>query len=222
LLTADQRSELDRILKAREEKCADVKSLRCRFTRWEYDSVFNTTKIDSGHWKLLASGEGSFEVEGPQPEKWVWTKDSICEFNYAKRQLIKHHLPLALQRRLVWFFTFHDELLLESDSAALEKAYFLRVVTPPEAKGQIWLEFLPRFTDDAACFSRAVLILDKNDLLPFALQVSAPHGKSRTVYRLEDVVVNDPALAAASAFDPIAPDGWETIEVPSPKSTLAP
>ena len=57
-------------------------------------------------------------------------------------------------------------------------------------KGGISPEAYPKFQKDAANFQKSELILKTDGMVPAAMQVHAL-GKQRTVYKFDDVVIND-------------------------------
>jgi hypothetical protein len=67
----------------------------------------------------------------------------------------------------------------------LKKRYWMRIITPPNATDQMWLEALPRFQADAANFSKVELILRSRDLMPFAIQIFKPGGRDQDVYQFD-------------------------------------
>jgi hypothetical protein len=95
----------------------------------------------------------------------------------------------------------------------------MRIVSPADAEDQVWIEAYPRFEEDAAHFERAELILTKNNMKPYALQIHASDGQNRTVYQFHDVQRNDARLLGEDHFRWPTPPGWKRIveEPPDPK-----
>ena len=50
----------------------------------------------------------------------------------------------------------------------IKARYWLRVITPSDAKGEYWLEAWPKSRYDSANFQRVEIILDEKDYLPKA------------------------------------------------------
>jgi hypothetical protein len=100
----------------------------------------------------------------------------------------------------------------------------MRVVTPPAVQGQIWLEAFPKHQADRANFARATVILDGVTLLPNAIEVHLPNGKSRHVHQFANSVVNQNALVRFLQGDftkPALPRGWVKVE-DTPRAVQAP
>jgi hypothetical protein len=105
--------------------------------------------------------------------------------------------------------------LFGAKAERLKQRYFLRLVTPPTVKNQHWLEAYPRFQADASNFYKAQLILSADKLMPGAIQITEPDGKTNTVYVLTDVTVNGLWAAIGPDFaKPKAPLGWKRVVNP--------
>jgi len=233
-LTPQQQAVVDWVLQRWEQRGSQIKTYECRFTRFEYDSVFGDGKtplfVDQGEIKYIAPDKGLFRVlpsEGKgqtREEQWICNGESIFQFDYQKKQLIEHKLPPDLRGQAISEGPLPFVFGAKADT--LKRRYYVRIVTPPNAEGQIWLEAWPRWQADAANFQRATVILTADEMLPFAIELVAPNGKSRTVYRLQDPKVNarnllDPLnLFKQSWLNPRTPVGWKKIvEEPPPRQT---
>ena len=93
--------------------------------------------------------------------------------------------------------------------------YWIRINTPADAKGQIWLEVYPKYQQDAANFFRIDLILSAENLQPFALQIHDSTRQSRTVYQFQQITVNGNRLGEFLKFnDPFrvdVPRDWKIV-----------
>lgn len=233
-LTPQEEAYLDRVLQAWEQRSKGVKTFACNFTRWEYDPVFGDAAkpryIDQGRLKYAAPDRGMFRVmqtqkngkmvsiEPERAEHWICDGKSVFEYNYQKKQLIQHKLPPELRGKAIEDGPL--PFLFGAEAAKLKQRYFLRVITPRDVQGQVWLAAYPRLQQDAANFKRAELILTIQGMTPFALRTYSPNGKNRTVYQFQDIVVNDPWRHLK--FDPfiaITPPFWTKIvkEPPAPQ-----
>lgn len=237
-LTPEEERVLQQVLQRWEEATSRVKTLECRFTRFQYDPVFgppNTpVAIDQGEIKYLAPNKGLFrvfqpkDVSEPRAEQWICDGKAIYEFDYAKKQLIEYPLPPEAQQRPVSAGPL--PFVFGAKAAELRDRYFLRVVTPSHAQGQVWLEAWPKWQSDAANFQRATMIILWQDMTPFALELVEPNGKNRTVFRFQDVKVNqknllDPlGLFEESWVRPRTPPGWTRIvrELPAAEAAQRP
>ncbi|MBN1908194.1 MAG: hypothetical protein JW818_00510 [Pirellulales bacterium] len=230
--TADQQQYLDQILKAWEAKSDWIKTFEAQFTRYEYDPVWALMKNDPeyrrtgvlkekskdiGVLKFKKPDKGFFKVDGPRPEMWLCDGKSIFVFDFDKKQRNEYPLPPELQGKAIEDGPL--PFLFDSSAEKLKARFWVRAVRPPPGvQDQAWLEAYPRRQRDAADFSRADLILNIRTMLPVAIQLHAPNGKSRTSYAFEEkrMVINHSDPLAILKGDPFSanrqtPGGWETL-----------
>ncbi len=224
-LTPEEELALHRVLQRWEEATSRVKNLECRFTRFQYDPVFGSgttpVAIDQGEIKYVAPNKGLFRVfqppnvTEPRAEQWICDGKAIYEFDYVNRQLVEYPLPPEAQSRPVSEGPL--PFVFGAKAAELRDRYYLRIVTPSHAQGQVWLEAWPKWQNDAANFQRATMIILWEDMTPFALELIEPNGKNRTVFRFQDVKINarnilDPlGLFEESWLRPRTPPGWTRV-----------
>lgn len=228
-LTTQQQLELDQALKGWQDNSSKISTLTCVFTMWEYDGVFgpqNKARSESqGEVKFIAPDKGLYHVVeikdfnaaigAFQPaqrdgEYWMCTGKAIYEFNGPKKQLIERPLPKELQGKAISDGPL--PFLFGVEAEKLKARYFMRVITPPNVKDQVWIEAYPRFQQDAANFQRVEIILSTQNMLPFAMQLYLPNGKSRTVYQFKDVAINGLIQGLLKHFfEPRTPAGWTKI-----------
>lgn len=220
-LTPHEEANLDWILNTWQQRSAKVKTLKCGFTRWEYDPVFGNpykpSFVDEGEINYRAPDKGTFWVKKPKErqERWICDGKSIYQYDFGKKLLIQHELPPELQGKAIVESPL--PFIFGAEAAKLKQRYFLRITTPPDVQGQqTWLEAYPRQQRDAASFKRAELILTNKNMTPYALQIYAPNGQNRTVYQFQDIVVNDPLAFLKNPFHPLTPPFWKkTVEKPA-------
>jgi TIGR03009 family protein len=217
-LTPQEAAEVDNILQQWQARSAAVKTFEAKFKRWEWDPVFGPPDKpkfeDLGIVNYGAPDKGLFQIEGERAEKWICDGKAVFEFNYAKKELIEHRLPPELQGKAIAQSPL--PFLFGAQAQHLKQRYFIRLITPPNAQGQTWLEVFPRFQQDAANFKRAELILTNKDMTPFALALYSPNGKSHTSYQFYAMVVNDPlGFIKGNPFVAKTPGGWtKSIDEP--------
>ena len=239
VLTPQEQAAMDRILDAWEQAGKPVRTFQCSFTRWEYDATFpvkptkenpNGAKyIDHGTIKYEAPDKGFFEATGflmdipkvRRQEKWICDGKSVFVYEYAKKppQLTESPLPKELQGKDIVDGPL--PFLFGAKAQKLKQRYYLRIITPANAQGQVWLEAFPRFLADARNFKRALLILKTTGMIPVALKTYLPGGNDSQVYTFDDVVVNDPlgwrGIFGGDPFQASTPFGWKkVIEKPDP------
>jgi TIGR03009 family protein len=231
-LTQQDEAQLDRVLKAWEQKSKDIKTFDCSFKRWEYDPVFPKPNADPnapayieiGILKYAAPDKGVFRVlsqDGPdgkpvpidadRAEHWICDGKSIYQYIPKQKQLVECKLPPEMQGKAIVDGPL--PFLFGADAQKLRQRYWIHIIPPPpEIRNVICLEAYPRFQEDAANFRTATLMLTLPDMAPKALQIFQPNGKNHTSYVFYDVVFNDPLrLFQGNPFQAYTPRGWEKI-----------
>jgi TIGR03009 family protein len=225
-LSPQQQNDVDVVLRAWEQRSAKISTLKCNFKIWEYDNVFGPAdkpkKENKGTIRYVRPDKGEYKVEGPEGEHWISTGKAIFEMNHPKKQLIERRLPPELQGKAISDGPLPFIFGIEAEK--VKYRYFVRVITPAESKGQIWLEAYPKFRQDAANFQRIEVILSETDFLPFAVQLYLPNGKNRTVYRFSETVVNSHIDNFLGFFSqtPRTPFGYQRIVEEAPQVQTAP
>lgn len=233
VLTPEQQAELEQVLRAWEARAAKVKTFQADFTLRVYDGVFAEGEEEpppreyEGQLKYVAPDKGWFKVNSKPMEHWVCDGKAIYQFEYRKKQLIVRPLPEHMRGKAIsegplpFVFGMEAEKLLAR--------YYMRIVTPRDIEGEIWLEAYPRYREDAANFRKVDIILDAQDLLPYAIQLHEPNGRSRKSYAFHEPLVNDSWQVFKKFFEaPRTPLGWERVveEVgaaePGPSDAQAP
>lgn len=215
---------LDQILNHWQVSSADIKRYRCNFTRWEYDAVFVARDPKTGELpaktqsrgiiKYSAPDKGMFKVEStlyyqaPQSEKdkaryvphtddkgeqWICDGKSIYAFDHQKKQLIQSELPPEMHGRAIVDGPL--PFMFGADAAKIKQRFWLRVITPKEAKEEYWLEAVPKTRTDAANFKMLHIIIDYKDYLPKAMAMfdrnyDPVKNPSCTNYVFEDRATN--------------------------------
>ena len=231
-LTPQEQADVDRVLGLWEERNHNVKTFDCRFKRWTYDAVFGRPDqakfIDVGAIKFAAPDRGMFRIdttvnregrevpiEDTRAQHWISDGKSIFEYNHVTHKVIEHKLPPEAQGKAISDTPL--PFLFGSDAQKLRQRYFLRLITPPDVQGEIWLEAYPRFQQDAANFHHAQFIITAQGMSPYALKLIQPNSKDCMVYRFFEVVVNDPLrMFRGNPFRPALPSGWQATVEDSP------
>jgi TIGR03009 family protein len=206
-LSLEQQAALDRLLAAWETRNNAVRTWSCTFHKWEYNAWSPADAAgerlafaeSSGELKYAAPDKGLFRVKetrqwspearryeirgGDTGEHWVCNGESIYEFRHPERQLRETKLPPEMRGKAISDGPLPFVFGAKADT--LRKRYWMRIITPPDVRDQIWLEALPRFQVDAANFSKVELILQARDLMPFAIQIFKPGGVDRDVYQFD-------------------------------------
>lgn len=220
-LTREQQAHLDDVLTRWEQHGEEVKTYEAKFTRWHYNGVFgdpNVAVVDQGEVKYASPDKGTFEVFGERPERWISDGKSIFEYDFEKKQLTEHKLPPELQGKAIADGPL--PFIFGAKADKLKQRYFMRIVPANVPQGQVMLEALPKYQQDANSFQRAELILNTADMQPVGIQTHELNGKTRTVYRFESPKVNakdplqhlDPLrIFEKNPFKPDLPRGWTRV-----------
>lgn len=234
-LSPQEQAALDRLLAAWEARNAAVSTWSCTFHKWEYNAWSPADAAgdrlafaeSTGELKYASPDKGLFRVKeskqwspearryeirgGEAGEHWVCNGESIYEFRHADRQLRETKLPPEMRGKAISDGPLPFVFGAKADT--LRKRYFMRIITPPEVRDQVWLEAQPRFQADAANFSKVELILQARDLMPFAIQIFKPGGQDRDVYQFDPrTSLIDKGLDMLRDFaKPITPFGYKYI-----------
>lgn len=247
-LAPQEQAALDQLLAAWEARSAAVKTWSCTFRKWEYNAWSPADAQgerlafaeSTGELKYAAPDKGLFRIKesrqwnpqtrryevrgGESGEHWVCNGESIYEFRHTDRQLRETKLPPEMRGKAISDGPL--PFVFGARAETLKKRYWMRIITPPNATDQIWLEALPRFQADAANFSKVELILRSRDLMPFAIQIFKPGGRDQDVYQFDpNTNLIDKGLDLFRDFaKPTTPFGYKYIleEVPAGPQAATP
>lgn len=232
ILNPYEQEQLERVLKAWQERSSRIKTFECDFTRWEFDPVWGPPDkpktISRGKILYSAPDKGLFRVDeqvvdgrwqpAVQPEKWICDGRAVYEYRYQTKQIVETPLPPELQGKAITEGPL--PFLFGAEAESLKRRYYMRIITPQNIQDEIWLEAFPRYQREAANFQRAQLILKLPQLDIFALQLyhpsAQPNTQSRTVFQFERIKVNaiDPfRIFKEDPFRPVLPDSsWAQVQ----------
>jgi len=237
-LTPYEQEQLDRVLRAWEERSSRIKTFECEFTRWEFDPVWGPPnqpkRITRGKILYSAPDKGLFRVDeevlenrwqpATHPERWVCDGRAVYEYRFETKQIVETPLPPELQGKAITEGPL--PFLFGAEAESLKRRYYMRIITPQNVKDEIWLEAFPRYQREAANFQRAQLILKLPALDIYALQLyhhsTQPNTQSRTVFQFDHIKVNafDPLrIFKEDPFRPVLPDpSWAKVTEPASTS----
>ena len=234
-LSPQEQQALNQLLAAWEARNDSVRTWSCTFHKWEYNAWSppdaNGDRLafaeSTGELKYAAPDKGLFRVReskqwnpesrryegrsGDAGEHWVCNGESIFEFRHAERQLRETKLPPEMRGKAISDGPL--PFVFGAKAETLKKRYWMRIITPPEIRDQVWLEARPRFQADAANFSKVELILQARDLMPFAIQIYKPGGQDRDVYQFDPrTSLIDKGLDMIRDFaKPVTPFGYKYV-----------
>jgi TIGR03009 family protein len=234
-LTPQQEAELDMTLKSWETSSAAVKTFQAEITRWEYDPVWgpqNSAKTEAaGTVKYQAPDKGLFQITAAknynmttnkfepstdvsQLEHWVCDGTYVYVVDHKEKKMVKNELPPNMRGTQIADgplpFVFGQK------AEKLKTRYWVRVTTPADVKGQIWLEAFPKYQADAANYKKVEIILDAAKLHPLAIQTHSPDPKStaRVVFQFSGQSANGFMHNTwfKNFIEPIPPAGYKIDE----------
>src|SRR5262245_22257049 len=213
--TLDPNNRLDALLMKWEQAMVNVESIYVKdCVRTDKDKT--GPKVYEGEARYLKPNLAALRmVRKDNPniyELMVCTGPFLYEFRPEFKKLSIHELDQPKNG------TFNSNLLqflFGGVSAADMKArYDLKLVKDASAENPhyIYLDVLPRFSDDKREFSRAQIVLFAETMLPRRFWFEHPNGAEM----LLDLPNFDTSvkLKPADFRPPDAPKGWETIRVP--------
>jgi len=234
---AQERAQLDQVLDAWERESKKVKTLSARFTKREYGNGGgfgpaaapgqppNPTRVCDGEIYFASPDRGMYRElakKGEYSEYWVCDGKSIYQINHAKEELVETVLPEELRGKAISDGPL--PFVFGAEAAKMKQRYNMRVITPRDVQGQIWLEAYPKLRQDAVNFRRIEVILDEQTMLPIALQLFETNGKDHKSFVFGKPKVNDLWDKIKNFFDPPGvPRGYKKrVEEPPVAQTAAP
>ncbi len=228
-LTPQEQAELDQVLATWEQKSDKVTTLSATFTMWEYDLVFGAPaaagqppkekRVCEGVIHFAAPDRGSYQMTKGGEERWMCDGKAIYEFDHKQKKLKEYRLPKELQGKAITKGPLPFVFGAKADS--MKQRYVMRIFTPPDVQGQIWIEAWPRWQQDAANFHHVQVILDAKTMIPAAIRVYDPNPNMYKVYAFDKTKVNGAFDQIKDFFSrPMAPLGWQHVVEEPPAEAL--
>lgn len=236
------------LLQMWQNKSAEIKTFNANFERLSYNAFgaadrpmirsfgqLTYSKPDKGSFKIneihrwkktdpqdaSPNAAGTYEHEKHElGEHWVC--DGKAVYQYVHRDKILEVTPLPPELRGKSIVDGPLPFLFGADANKLMRRYWIR---PKQGNPQmIWLEAYPRWKADAMNYSRVEVMLDRKTMSPLAIQVHAPNGQERSVYKFEEPVINGKldGLFGGLFNAPRTPFGYKRVVVePTPAGPQA-
>ncbi len=227
-----EQTYLDQVLDQWEKQSSQVSTFYCEFTRLAYDPVFGpgATKHkleESGELSYQKPDKGSFKIkkvkawdaaqqdyiENPNivGEHWVCDGKSVFEYKNEQKLLVERPIPPEMQGKSIVDGPL--PFLFGAEADKLKKRYWMRI-DHRSAENEIRLVATPKRQSDAMNYRMVELMLDKQKMLPIAMQVHMPND-SRAVYTFDiaDAKVNNRLNQLWNQMfqTPRTPFGWKKI-----------
>lgn len=241
-----QQAYLDQVLDAWEKSSAQIQTFSCPFERWDFNAYKPANDLpfskEKGTLSYHKPDRGSFQItevrqwavvpqqpgaqDAPKGnwqvnpnavgEHWVCDGQSVYEYRQNQKQLVVTPIPPELQGKSIVDGPL--PFLFGAEAAKLKARYWMRLHEQPNT-AEIWVVAVPKTQADAANFQRATLILDRERLLPKAMQVAQPGGTH------VDYIFDFPSATINGKIDqifqalfkaPSTPWGWQRVDQPLP------
>ncbi len=184
--------------------------------------VFRENEITT--WQFNLSAKKFEQVRLDCGEHWACDGKSIYCVDHQQREVHATKLPPELRGRpitdgpfavcLPFFFgRVHvppAPFAFGVDAAKLKARYFIRISTPPDSPGQVWLDIRPRLQKDVSDFSEVKVILQMPDMLPRAVKVFCTRTDSDVFTFEQRRIVSVSTPTANEKFAP-EPVGYKLI-----------
>jgi TIGR03009 family protein len=238
-VTAEDQAKLDELLLAWEQRSRAIKTFECKFKRWQYNLQFGDpnhpytegegelrySRPDKGMfrvtgektWIIGQNGQGTWS-EPAEAEHWICDGSSIYILDPKQKLIVEHPLPKELQGEAIARGPL--PFLFNVTAAELKERYAMRVIAAPsfiprdQAAGQHWIEIYPKWRQDSAEFSRAFVVLSRDEIRPLAIMLIHTNGNSSR-YAFREPATNDPLRIIKDFFvAPRTPFGWKRVVEP--------
>ncbi len=238
-----EQAYLDQVLDAWQQESGKIVTFKCSFERWDYNVAFGPGQTiplnkDKGDVSYHRPDKGSFQITeintfqaqpnppGQQPpaqpqgawikqpnaigEHWVCDGKSVYEYRHDQKQLVERPIPPQLQGRAIVDGPL--PFLFGAESAKLKQRYWMRIEQQKDP-GVIWIVAQPKFQEQAADFTKVEVMLDRQRLLPTAMQVHLPNGgRHMYIFDIAAAKVNNPLDRFQALFErPRVPIGWKRV-----------
>lgn len=171
-------------------------------------------------------------MEPQRVEHLILRRNTVGEYRAHRKELIEYCLPAEWDMKrivdgpLSFIFTatllerylagdgYAQPLPFAATAEELKRTNELRLVTPAERKGEIWLQAVPRGSPRSKWIGSRQLILRGVDAQPIALQVVAANNRATTNYQFFEMKqsnFNDGKFPA-EVFWPELPSDWKKID----------
>lgn len=251
-LSAEDSAYLGQALDYWQTQSEGIKLYQCTFNRYVYDTALTNYRdpktqqlsadsVAVGEIRYGKPGKASYETtslykfDGPGKEykaisdnklreKWVTDGDGVYEFDFAAKRLYETKLPPEMRGEgaivnspIPFMFGARKDQILQR--------YWVRVITPPNAKDEVWLEAWPKRAEDAQNYKKVEIILSMEPFLPKAIHMYLPqynpqkNNYSSVYISFADQKVNDTLAKLTNWFGnfvrpklPTFETGWKRVD----------
>ena len=225
--------EIERILEDWSKASGGITELRGEHGRIVYDHVFEVSKHSTGHFYFKGPDKGRIDLNplkvnpgDPDPhkknpqgkpytlqvdqqERWICDGQQILRIDDTKKEMEVFPIPEEARGKNIMEGPLPFLFGMPPDKA---KRRFEFKLAQPETDEIVHLHVRPLLAQDAQNWSRAeVMLLKRQDYLPYAVRLFAPSGTEETVYEFKkDTLKIGPQRALLplpwGQKDPFSPD----------------
>lgn len=200
-LSVEDQQYIAQVLDYWQAQSEGIQLYQCTFNRYVYDTALTNHRdqktgqlsadsVAIGEIRYGKPGKASYETtslykfngggkeykpvtDAKLREKWVTDGEAIYEFDYQAKRLYETKLPPDMRgdgaitnSPIPFMFGARKDQVLER--------YWVRNITPPEAKDEVWLEAWPKRAEDAQNYKKVEIILSMEPFLPKAVHMYMP------------------------------------------------
>ncbi len=241
-LNAIEQAYLDQVLDKWEQESSKVTTFQCPFEKKVYNLYSPDQQtpyaVDFGKISYQKPDKGSFQVESRQVWKfdpvapgelkpqggkfvadpialgqhWVCDGEAIYEYKHDEKKLFVRTIPPEMRGQGIVDGPL--PFIFGAPAAKLKERYWMRI-DPRAPEGMVRLVAVPKTQRDAANYRSVEVMLDRQRLMPTAIQINVPDGSRETyVFDVPKMSVNSRVTQLWNQLfaKPSTPWGWTRVE----------
>jgi TIGR03009 family protein len=203
--------ELEKILKNWELTTSQFKKMTGEFSRFKYDKTFEVEWRAEGKFAYEAPDKGNYVLNGAtigkgdvskkkspkdgtpftlkasDSERWVCTGKEVIKINEKEKTYEKLPIPPDSQGENIMDGPLPFLFGMKAEQA--KRRYRLSLSSKNTSEDEIWLDVIPRWQNDAANWSSAMVIIYAKTFQPKAVKLVDPTG-AESVHVFNKIEVN--------------------------------
>jgi len=249
-LSQDEIVYLGQVLDYWESQSQGINLYQCTFNRYVYDTGLTNHRDANGqlsadsvavgqirygkpgkasyetatHYKFDGPGNYKKVEESELREKWVTDGEGVYEFDFANKRLYETKLPPEMRGEGA-ILNSPIPFLFGANKNQILQRYWVRVITPPAEKDEVWLEAWPKRAEDAQNYKKVEIMISRESFLPNAIHMYLPqYNPKKNNYSSVYVAFSDQKVnATLSKFTnwfgnfvrpklPVFEAGWKRVD----------
>ncbi|QDU91392.1 hypothetical protein Pla175_48140 [Pirellulimonas nuda] len=242
-LNTIEQAYLDQVLDKWEQESSKVTTFQCPFDLHVYNiyspAPDKAYKYESGKISYQKPDKGSFQVEKQQVwqwdprtpgdtssptgkyveskadalgQHWVCDGEAMYEYKHDDKKLVVRTIPPEMRGQGIVDGPL--PFIFGAPAAKLKERYWMRI-DPRAPEGMVRLVAVPKTQRDAANYRSVEVMLDRQKLMPTAIQINVPDGSRETyVFDVSQMTVNSRVTQLWNQLfaKPSTPWGWTRVE----------